>query len=164
MLPSFSSEKKHVPEIASFRMGGAAISSNRSDRIFFTTGNGLKARDNGDVPSSGRVHLDTFSEAIVNLAINPTTRVLTQEDYFEPTAYLAMDQVDTDLGSGGLVLPDESVFSGTGVNGIAIVCGKASVCFVVNGDNLGGYKMGTAAGDTVIQEFSPPSKQPVPLC
>ena len=158
MLPACSSQKKHVSETASFRMGGAAISSDRSDRIFFTTGNGLKARDNGDVPSSGRVRLDTLSEAIVNLAINPTTKALTQEDYFEPAGYLAMDQVDTDLGSGGLLLPDESVFSGTGVNGIAIACGKASVCFVVNRDNLGGYKMGTAAGDAVIQEFSPPSK------
>jgi iron transport multicopper oxidase len=145
-------------------MGGAAIASDRSDRIFFTTGNGLKARDNGDNPASGRVHLDTLSEAIVNLAINPTTKALTQQDYFEPAAYLAMDQVDVDLGSGGLVLPDTSVFKGKGVSGIAIACGKNSVCFVVNRDNLGGYKMGSAAGDAVIQAFSPPSKQPKSLC
>jgi hypothetical protein len=145
-------------------MGGAAIASDRSDRIFFTTGNGLKARDNGDNPASGRVHLDTLSEAIVNLAINPTTKALTQQDYFEPAAYLAMDQVDVDLGSGGLVLPDTSVFNGKGVSGIAIACGKNSVCFVVNRDNLGGYKMGSAAGDAVIQAFSPPSKQLKLLC
>ncbi|KAE9379342.1 WSC-domain-containing protein [Stipitochalara longipes BDJ] len=142
-------------------MGGAAIASDRSDRIFFTTGNGLKARDNGDIPSSGRIQLDTLSEAIVNLAINSTTKALTQQDYFEPAAYLAMDQVDIDLGSGGLVLPDESVFRGPGISGIAIACGKNSVCFVVNRDNLGGYKMGSGGGDAIIQAFSPPSGEPI---
>jgi hypothetical protein len=69
-----------------------------------------------------------------------------------------MDQVDIDLGSGGVVLPDETVFTGTGISGIAIGCGKNSVCFVVNRDNLGGYKMGPGGSDAIIQSFSPPSE------
>lgn len=139
-------------------MGGSAIASDNSDRIFFTTGNGNRARDNGDFPTSGRVHLDTLSEAIVNMAVDPVTNVLTQQDYFEPYSYLAMDQVDVDLGAGGLVLPDPNTFNGTGVSRMAIACGKNAVCYVVNRDNLGGYKLGPAGGDAVIQEFTPPSE------
>lgn len=59
------------------------------------------------------------------------------------------------------MLPDTTAFSGTGVSGIAIACGKSSVCFVVNHDNLGGFKLGPAGGDTVMQEFSLPSEAPI---
>jgi hypothetical protein len=136
-------------------MGGSAIASDSSSRIFFNTGNGLNERDNGNFPSSGRVHLDTLSEAIVNLAVDPVTGKLTQEDYFEPATYLAIDQVDTDLGGGGIILPDSGTFSRGGVASITISCGKAGICFVVNRNNLGSFKLGPAGGDAVVQEFSP---------
>lgn len=142
-------------------MGGAAIASDRSDRVFFTTGNGLKARFNGNSPASGRTHLDTLSEAIVNLAVNASTKQLTQQDYFEPSTYLAMDQVDQDLGGGGVILPDPATFSGTGVARMAIACGKSGMCFVANRDNLGGFKLGLAGGDAVVQKFTPPSGRPI---
>jgi len=102
----------------------------------------LNDRDNGNFPSSGGVHLDTLSEAIVNLAVDPVTGKLIQEDYFEPATNLAVDQVDTDLGGGGIILPHSNIFSGGGVASIAISCGKAGI--------------GPAGGDAVVQEFSPP--------
>lgn len=123
-------------------MGGAAIASDNAGRIFYTTGNAFRMRNNGAQPASGRVHLDTLSECIVNMAVDRTTGKLTQQDYFEPYEYQGMDQGDRDLGSGGIVLPDENTFSGTGVARMAIACGKNSKCYVVNRDNLGGYKLG----------------------
>lgn len=102
--------------------------------------------------------MDTLSECIVNLAVDPQTRALTQQDYFEPYEYLAMDQGDRDLGSGGICLPDPKTFSGTGVERMAITCGKNAKCYVVNRDNLGGYKLGPSGGDLVIQTLTPPSE------
>jgi hypothetical protein len=47
-------------------MGGSAIVSDSSNRIFFNIGNRLNEGHNGDFPSGGRVHLDTLSEVILN--------------------------------------------------------------------------------------------------
>jgi hypothetical protein len=74
-----------------------------------------------------------------------------------------MDQGDRDLGSAGIVLLDDTVFKGKGVARMAIACGKNSVCYVVNRDNLGGYMLGTGGGDAIIQSFTPPSNSPPPL-
>jgi hypothetical protein len=137
-------------------MAGAAIASDNSGRLFVATGNGKGTRVNNQAPASGHVHLDTLSECIVNLAVNPQNGSLTQGDYFEPYGYLAMDAGDRDLGSGGVVLPDPSVFSGGGVSRLAITCGKNAVCYVANADNLGGYKMGPAGGDAIVQTITPP--------
>jgi hypothetical protein len=95
-------------------MAGSAVASDNSGRLFFTTGNGNGKMANGQLPASGRVHLDTLSECIVSLAVDPKTGALTQQDYFEPYGYSAMDAGDRDLGSGGVCLPDPTTFSGGG--------------------------------------------------
>ena len=69
-------------------MSGTAIASDNSGRLFFATGNGGGTRVNNQAPASGRVHLDTLSESMVNLAVNPRNGSLTQGDYFEPYGYL----------------------------------------------------------------------------
>ena len=137
-------------------MAGTAIASDNAGRLFVATGNGEGTRVNNQAPASGRAHLDTLSESIVNLAVNPQNGSLTQGDYFEPYGYLAMDAGDRDLGSGGVVLPDPTVFSGGGISRLAITCGKNAVCYVTNADNLGGYKMGPAGGDAIVQALTPP--------
>ncbi|PVH89547.1 WSC-domain-containing protein [Cadophora sp. DSE1049] len=135
-------------------MGGAALASDNSGRLFFATGNGRSGGVNQALPSSGRTCLSTLSECMVNLAVGANGS-LTQQDYFEPATYLSMDGGDRDLGSGGVVLPDPSVFSGGGVNRLAISCGKNGQCFVANADNLGGYKM-ASGGDALVQTLTPP--------
>ncbi|OCL10625.1 WSC-domain-containing protein [Glonium stellatum] len=138
-------------------MSGAAIASDNSGRIFYATGNGKGTTVNQQLAASGRVHLNTLSECMVNLAINPQTGALTQHDYFEPSAYLGMDAGDRDLGSGAVCLPDPATFSGGGIVRIAINCGKNGNCYITNADNLGGYKMGAGGGDAIIQTLTPPS-------
>ncbi|KAK0125522.1 hypothetical protein ONS96_009359 [Cadophora gregata f. sp. sojae] len=135
-------------------MGGAALASDNSGRLFFATGNGRAGGVNQALPSSGRTYLSTLSECMVNLAVGANGS-LTQQDYFEPATYLSMDGGDRDLGSGGVVLPDPSVFSGGGVNRLAISCGKNGQCFIANADNLGGYKMASGA-DALVQTLTPP--------
>ncbi|KAK3944151.1 WSC domain-containing protein [Diplogelasinospora grovesii] len=133
---------------------GAILSSDNSGRLFFATGNGYKTTVNGQSPASGRVHLDTLSECIVNMAIDASTGVVTQQDYFEPYTYQAIDSADRDLGSGGVsILP----FGGGGVNRLAVTAGKNGQCYVTNADNLGGYKMAAGGGDAIIQIITPPT-------
>ena len=139
-------------------MAGGAIASDSAGRLFVSTGNAEGGEVNQQSPASGRLHLDTLSEAIVNLAVDSQTGLLSQEDYFEPSTYLAMDAGDRDLGAGGVCLPDPSTFSGGGVNRLAIACGKNGLCFVTNADNLGGFKMGSAGGDAIVQMITPPGK------
>jgi hypothetical protein len=138
-------------------MAGMPLVSDNPDRLFFSTGNAYKVRDNGALPASGRLQLDTLSEAIVNLAVNATTGALTQQDYFETYQYAAMDAADRDLGSGGVILLDPVTFSGGGVSRVAIACGKNGNCYVTNADNLGGYKLGIGGGDAILQTLTPPS-------
>jgi len=134
-------------------MAGSIIASDKPGRLMYATGNGYTLTNNDVQPASGRVHLDTQSEAIVSMGIYANGS-LYQSDYFEPAAYKAMDQGDRDLGSGGVaILP----FGGGGVGSIAVTCGKNGQCFVTNADNLGGYKMGAGNTDAILQTITPPT-------
>jgi iron transport multicopper oxidase len=139
-------------------MAGGAIASDNTGHLFVSTGNAEGGAVNQQSPASGRTHLDTPSEAIVNLAVDSHTGLLSQQDYFEPSTYLAMDAGDRDLGPGGVCLPDPTVFSGGGVNRLVVSCGKNGVCFVTNANNLGGFKMGSAGGDAIVQTITPPGE------
>ncbi|KAK3327788.1 WSC domain-containing protein [Cercophora scortea] len=133
---------------------GSILASDDPSRLFFVTGNAYKTTVNQQSPANGRLHLDTLSEALVSMAIDPVTGVVTQQDYFEPYNYQAIDKGDSDLGGGGVsILP----FTGTGVNKIAAVAGKNGQCYITNADNLGGYKLGTGGGDAVLQTITPPT-------
>ena len=121
---------------AAIWMGGSAIASDQAGRIFFATGNGQKGAQNQGQPASGRLKLNTMNEAVVNMAVNPTTGVVTQSDYFEPYTYSALDNADRDLGSGGVALLDPSTFNGSGVSRIVVTVGKNGVCYVLNAQEV----------------------------
>lgn len=141
-------------------MGGSAIASDNSGRVFFVTANGYRDSVNQNLPASGRVKLDTLSECVVNMAVNSSTGVVTQADYFEPYTYAAMDAGDRDLGSGGVILPDPGTFSGGGVERLAVAIGKNGIAYIMNADNLGGYKLGVGGTDGIIQTIPLPGKLP----
>ncbi|ROV99138.1 hypothetical protein VMCG_06689 [Cytospora schulzeri] len=134
-------------------MSGAILASDQSNRFFFSTGNGYTSTINGASPASGRVTLATLSEAVVNMGIEADGTIY-QQDYFEPAAYSSMDGADRDVGSGGVsLLP----FSGGGVETTAVACGKNGQCFVMDANDLGGYKNGANQGDNILQTITPPS-------
>ncbi|KKY27503.1 putative wsc domain-containing protein [Phaeomoniella chlamydospora] len=127
---------------------GMSLSTDGS-RIFFVTGNG-NAHENSGVPASGSSGCQTLGEAVVNLAVGEDGS-LTLTDYFQPYDYENMDAGDQDFGSGGIALLDSSTFSGTGVSRIGVTSGKNGKIYILNADNLGGYRMGSGQTDGILQ-------------
>jgi iron transport multicopper oxidase len=79
-------------------------------------------------------------------------------NYFQPFDYITQDSHDQDLGSGGVCLLDPTVFKTSGVTRMAAVTGKPHKIYVVNADNLGGFKEGSGKTDKVLQEVPLPGE------
>ena len=75
-------------------------------------------------------------------------------DYFQPYDYINLDGGDQDLGSSGLALLDPTVFKGTGVAKIGVTAGKNGKIYIVNANNLGGYRNGPGGTDGIIQTIT----------
>jgi len=61
-----------------------------------------------------------------------------------------MDAADQDFGSGGIVLLDPATFNGTGIERMAVTAGKNGKVYILNADNLGGYKLGLGQTDVCL--------------
>jgi hypothetical protein len=129
-------------------MSGMGLASD-GQRLFYVTGNGDGHQNNG-APASGSSNLQTLGEAAVDMAID-SNGVLSLSDYFQPYDYQNMDAADQDFGSGGIVLLDPNTFQGTGVSKMAVTAGKNGKVYILNADNLGGYKLGPGQTDGVLQ-------------
>ena len=93
----------------------------------------------------------TLGQAALNFAVDVATGILSLTDYFQPFDYQNSDGNDQDLGSGGIVLLNSSVFSGGGVEQMAVTAGKNGKVYILNLNNLGGYRLGTGQTDNVLQ-------------
>lgn len=62
-----------------------------------------------------------------------------------------MDGGDQDFGSGGMALLDTGTFKGTGVSRMGVTAGKNGKIYILNADNLGGYRLGPGQTDGIIQ-------------
>jgi len=80
--------------------------------------------------------------------------MLSPSDYFQPYDYQNMDAGDQDFGSGSLVLLDSATFSGGGVNKMAVSAGKNGKVYIMNANNLGGYRLGAGQTDNIIQTIT----------
>lgn len=76
------------------------------------------------------------------MGVDPVTGVISQSDYFIPANYASLNTGDKDISSSGVSLLDPNPFSGGGVNRVAICASKAGYVFVMDADNLGGFKNG----------------------
>ncbi|CAD6446517.1 86c7ab1a-b181-4c17-907e-67653ddef4d4 [Sclerotinia trifoliorum] len=129
-------------------MSGMGLATDGA-RIFLVTGNG-GAHQNQGTPASGSSGCQTLGEATINLALD-NTGVISVSDYFQPYDYQNMDAGDQDFGSGGIVLLDPTVFKGTGVDKMAVTAGKNGKIYILNANNLGGYKLGPGQTDNILQ-------------
>ena len=75
-------------------------------------------------------------------------------DYFQPYDYINLDGGDQDLGSSGFALLDPTVFKGTGVSKMGVTAGKNGKIYILNANNLGGYKNGAGGTDGIIQTIT----------
>ncbi|KAJ0164323.1 WSC domain-containing protein [Colletotrichum tanaceti] len=126
-------------------MGLPTIGNN----IYFVTGNG-QGHANGNVPASGRLPMSTLDECVVKMELSAAGK-LTLVDYFQPYDYIALDAGDRDVGASGLAVLDSTVFKGAGVNRIGVTAGKKGRTYVVNADNLGGFRQAADGGDGILQ-------------
>jgi hypothetical protein len=130
-------------------MSGMGLASD-GNRLFFVTGNG-NGHQNQGAPASGSGGCQTLGEAAVTMFVDSSTGALSLADYFQPYDYQNMDGGDQDFGSGGIVLLDPGTFHGAGVNKMAVTAGKNGKVYILNADNLGGYKLGTGQADGILQ-------------
>ena len=116
--------------------------------IFHSNGDGIGVNNglNGK-PASGKIPINTLGSTIVNFGVDPVAGKLTQQDYFQPLNYAKLNSGDKDISSSGVSLLDSTTFSGGGVNRVGISGSKAGIVYVVDADNLGGYRMGVNATD-----------------
>ena len=131
---------------------GAGLATDDGSRLFFATGNG-EGHENNGVPASGSSGCRTLGEAAINLGLG-SNGSLSLTDYFQPYDYQNMDGADLDFGSGGIALLDPTVFHGTGVSQIAASVGKNGKIYILNANNLGGYKQGPGQADLVLQTIT----------
>jgi len=96
------------------------------------------------------VHLLDADEQQANLGIG-AGGALSLTDYFQPYDYQNMDGGDEDFGAGGIALLDTGTFKGTGVSRMAVTAGKNGKIYILNADNLGGYRLGPGQTDGIIQ-------------
>jgi hypothetical protein len=119
---------------------GAAPSADASGNIFVTTGNGTF-----DI-STPR---NNYGNSVLRL--NGSTLALA--DFFTPLALAPNGSPD--FGGNGLVLlPNQT---GTARPHLAVAMGQQGSLYLLDRDNLGGYKTGPSSTDAVLPQFSFPS-------
>jgi hypothetical protein len=108
--------------------GGAGLSADASGTLYTSSGNGTYdgtgANDYGDSV----------------LRMNLVNRTFTVSDYFTPWDQAALDAVDKDLGSGGvLLLPDQP---GAQHPHLLVQVGKEGTIDLIDRDNMGKFNQG----------------------
>jgi hypothetical protein len=113
---------------------GLASDTTGSGRIFVSTGN-------GDYPVSGNVVPNPapapsssvdFGDSIVQLTLSSAGQI-SPTDYFTPFNTASLDGADTDLGSGGVIIPPDQ--TGTFPH-LLVEAGKQGRLYVVNRDKM----------------------------
>ena len=129
---------------------GAGIMSDGSGRILFATGNGGAPSS----PAPGSSVPADCGECVMRLQVQ-SDGTLKPVDFFAPYDATALDQSDSDFGSGGVVgLPDQ-YFGTSSFPHLAVTVGKEGYVYLLNRDSLGGYDQGPGAGDKVLQRLGP---------
>jgi len=123
-LPANTLTDRKAPpsKLASIWMSGSGIAA-VSGHLYFVTGN---------TNNLGYDSAANLSESVVKVSAN-LAHVL---DFFTPSNVSALDQSDTDFGSGGvLLLPDQA----GAVRHLAAAAGKDGRLFLLNREHLGGF-------------------------
>jgi hypothetical protein len=127
--------------LAGIWMAGGAPAADAGGNLYVSTGNGTFDADQVAPPNTD------YGDGLLRIS---TTSGLNLTDFFTPYNQAFLNQVDADLGSGGVVLlPDQ--LSGP-VAHLLVGGGKEGVLYLVDRDNMGHYQ---AAGNTqIVQSFS----------
>jgi hypothetical protein len=111
--------------------GGSGLAADSTGSIYGATGNGYFDADKGGID---------YGDSILRMTWSSASKTFTLADYFTPWDQLSLDQDDTDLGSGGLLLlPDQP---GTEYPHLLVQAGKEGTIDLVSRDNMGHFHSG----------------------
>ncbi|MGO9488059.1 MAG: choice-of-anchor D domain-containing protein [Solirubrobacteraceae bacterium] len=128
---------------------GGGLVSDIPGRIILASGNGVSPQ-----PAPGGSPPPTLSESVIGLTVGDGGQ-LAPSQFFAPSDAPTLDQNDEDLGSGGpIALPTEA-FGTKAHPHLVVEVGKDGRIFLVDADNMGGYRQGPKEGDAVLQTLGP---------
>jgi hypothetical protein len=123
-------------------MSGCGISADADGNLYLSVAN-------GPFDAFGEKPGADFSDSVVKLKPGPAGLALL--DYFTPYNQAKMARDDMDLGSSGvMLLPDQS----GPYPHLAITSGKNGHIYVLNRDDLGGYRSDGNSDPQVVQEIA----------
>lgn len=129
--------------------GGAGLVSNEPGRIILTTGNGISPS-----PAPSGAPPTTLSESVVGMQVEASGEIAPTQ-FFAPSNAPELDNSDEDLGSGGPIALPTEFFGTKAIPHLVVQVGKDGRVFLINADNMGGYRQGAGGGDAVLQTLGP---------
>jgi iron transport multicopper oxidase len=130
---------------------GSGIMSDAPGRLFVATGNpGFVLT----APTAGSKPPADLGIAVVRLAVQSDGR-LQAKDFFSPRNAPDASTRNIDLGAGGPVGLPNAYFGTAQFPHLMFVQGKDGYAYLLNRDNLGGYRQGVGGGDAVVTRIGP---------
>ncbi|KAH8885614.1 hypothetical protein GQ53DRAFT_845294 [Thozetella sp. PMI_491] len=133
---------------------GLAVDSAKS-YVYFATGNSCGPGDlkgSNGVPMTSNTKISTLEQTVAAFAVDRSGG-LSQQDWFCPVDYDSLSSGDRDFGSSGVALLDLAAFSGGGVNRIGVASGKNGKVYIMDANNLGGFRMGSGQTDGGVYDM-----------
>ena len=90
----------------------------------------------------------------MRLAVQPDGS-LKPVDFFAPYNASELDSKDLDFASSGVSALNDQYFGTTSFPHLAVAAGKEGYVYLLNRDELGGFKQGSGGGDKVLQRLGP---------
>ncbi|HEV7585714.1 MAG TPA: choice-of-anchor D domain-containing protein, partial [Solirubrobacteraceae bacterium] len=129
---------------------GAGLTSDGPGTLMFSTGN-LGA------PSSaapGHSPPSSLGEAVVRLNVQ-SDGTLKAADFFAPYNAPELDTWDADFASGGVTALNDEFFGTPTIKHLGVAVGKEGYVYLLNREDLGGFRQGVGAADKVVDRIGP---------
>jgi len=128
---------------------GGGLMSDGSGRIFLSTGNGYS--NSLLSPTPGATPPGALDESVVRLSVQQDG-TLSAVDFFAPYDVAYLDAADLDFGSGAVVALPDDTFGTTAHPHLALTAGKEGILYLLDRDDLGGFKQGVGGGDRAVSQ------------
>jgi hypothetical protein len=128
---------------------GGGLVSNAANRIILASGNGVSP-----TPAASNAPPSTLSESLIGLTVG-SNGLLTPSQFFSPSNAPTLDQNDEDFGSGGPVALPSEYFGTTSHPRLIVQVGKDGRIFLLDSENMGGFRQGPHSSDQVLQKLGP---------
>lgn len=129
---------------------GAGITSDGPNTMLISTGNGGAPT----TPTPGATPPANLGESIVRLRVQANGE-LKPVDFFAPFDAQQLDETDADFASGGVTGLPQEYFGTPAFPRLAVAVGKEGYVYLLDRDDLGGYRQGSGSGDDTVQRLGP---------